>query len=368
MQITQYLDSDPWGDTTPENLAVNGMGGRETALINLGEAWAEAGHTVTQLVQVTEPYTRKTAAGGSITYASKNIAIEFLTNFSQDVLVSWEDPRLFAMPEIRQNIDFGCIEMQVAHLVQNEDGFDDFIDGYVCLSEWAGEFLADTDRRIDRRKISIIPNGVDLSRYDSTKIKELPPEGPYQFHYSSSPDRGLHHLLRMWPSILDSHPGSQLNVCYGVEPWIESQKWSHFEVGQLCAEVMRGLQNEGVNYHGKVGQMELASIQMESDLFLYPCDTMIATETGCISAVESCAAATPMVLTDCDCLESEFQEISVQVPLPLRDRSYLKGVSTLLENQSLYKELQDRGLEFAKSRSWEKISNTWLDYFSSNLS
>jgi glycosyltransferase involved in cell wall biosynthesis len=366
MKIAQYLDSSPWGDVTPENIYQHGMGGRETALVNLGENWAKQGHDVINLVKVDKPYTKTLPQGnGSITYASKDLAVDYLSNFEHDVLVSWEEPRLCAVPEIRERVSFAVIEMQVAHLINMQQGLDQYIDGYAVLSEWAGEFLSQTDQRIDRKKISILPNGVDLDRYPNPKNQF--PEPPYKFHYTSSPDRGLNHLLKLWPKILEKFPGSEMIVAYGVENWLAQEIWSHFEVGQVAADVVDGLRQENIRYVGKVGQDELAEIHAQSSALLYPCDTMVATETGCITAIESAAAGTPMVLTDCDCLEQEFGDVALIHPLPYREEGFLYAVETLMGNKQLYEELQERGRKFAESRSWELISQTWLKYFESEV-
>ncbi len=366
MKITQYLGESPWGDVTPATIAKSGMGGRETCLVKISELWAEKGHEVVNLVSVEEPYTRRTDAGGSITYASSTIATDYLTNFETNVLVSWEEPRILAVPEIRKNVEFGCIEMQVAHLLNNMPGYDQFIDGYVCLSEWAAEFLAESDKKVPRQKISIIPNGVDLEKFQAKDIQPVG-KGPYKFHYSSSPDRGLHHLLKIWPQVLDTYPGSELSVAYGVEGWANSQMWSHYEGGQMVQDILHGLSQPGVKYLGKIGQDELSKVVQDSAALLYPCDTIMATETGCITVIESVASGTPVVITDCDCLESEFQDIALIHPLPFRPDGYIQVMQTLLDNPQLYLELQKRGLEFAQKRSWDIISNMWLDYFSTHL-
>jgi hypothetical protein len=45
---------------------------------------------------------------------------------------------------------------------------------------------------------------------------------PFKMLYASSPDRGLEHLLRMWPQIKEKIPGAELHFCYG---------WNMFDKG-----------------------------------------------------------------------------------------------------------------------------------------
>jgi len=53
VKIAQYLADSPWGDVTPETLD-QGMGGRETAVVQLAEHWADMGHEVTTFAPVSK--------------------------------------------------------------------------------------------------------------------------------------------------------------------------------------------------------------------------------------------------------------------------------------------------------------------------
>lgn len=359
MRIVNYIGgSGSWGDLTPETMTEKGLGGRETALIKLSENWGRAGHEVINFVPTTTP-----AHHDNVHYISINHARHHLTNFGADVLVSWEEPRIFSIPEIRNNIKFGVMEMQVSNVrVSKEE--DKNIDAYAVLSNWAGEFLLDQEPNISEDKLVVFPNGVDLDRYHEPRFG-LPRglKDRLEFFYSSSPDRGLVHLFRMWPRIQEEFPGSLLHICYGAEHWIQSCCWSHNMQAEAALEVAAGLKMPGVVYHGRIGQYRLARLQASCDALLYPCDTQQPTETGCITVVEAGAAAKPAFITDCDCLLSEFGETSIVNPLPLDYDQYIGSMIDVLGDADVYEQYQQLGRAMAVKRDWKTISDQWLELF-----
>jgi glycosyltransferase involved in cell wall biosynthesis len=363
VKIAQYIPQSSWGDVVPETLE-KGMGGTETALVNLGEQWARAGHEVINFVPVSESRTN-VYEGGSVTYCDPRLTSTYLSNFNTDVLVSWEEPRIFGVPAIRKRIKLGVVEMQVAHMVVERDGinYDSFIDNYFVLSNWASDFLK--FQPITEDKVRVFPNGVDLSRYEKASLNYHAP--PYKFYYSSSPDRGLHHLLKLWPKLLDIYPGSELHVAYGIEHWAPAVKWGHFMQSEIALDVLENIDQPGVVYHGKIGQTALAKLQMDADAWLYPCDTMQPTETGCIAAVEAGASYSPMIITNADCLESEYGDCSQMIRLPFDEETYISAITQVMDNENVYSELSQKGREKAEERSWDKIANGWIQQFDQNI-
>lgn len=359
MRIVNYIGgSGSWGDLTPETMNDKGLGGRETALIKLSENWGRAGHDVINFVPTSEP-----AHHGRVHYISINHARQHLENFGADVLVSWEEPRIFAIPKIRNNVKFGVMEMQVSNVrVSAEE--DNAIDAYAVLSNWAGEFLLEQEPNINEEKLVVFPNGVELSNYPEPHFglaRGL--KDRLEFFYSSSPDRGLNHLLRMWPRIQEEFPNSLLHICYGVEHWVQSSCWSHNMQAEVALEVAAGLQAPGVIYHGRVGQERLARLQRSCDALLYPCDTQQPTETGCITIVEAGAAAKPAFITDCDCLPSEFGETAIVNPLPLNYDDYIGSMVDVLGDADVYEQYQKLGRAMAVKRDWPTIADQWLELF-----
>jgi glycosyltransferase involved in cell wall biosynthesis len=221
-------------------------------------------------------------------------------------------------------------------------------------------------------RVLVLPNGAYMSRFkDAIEVPESVSEewaDAYNFIYSSSPDRGLHHVLKLWPHIRDMMMGETgaecyLHVCYGIENFVGNSRWSHREDGNRALTIEELIGQDGIIYHGKIGQDALAALMLNCDLMLYPADTMSPTETGCISIVEALAAGCNVVTTDCDCIGPDYAHVTAQTPLPFDDRKYLALILDALDPED-YEAVAEAGREFALTRDWPVIAEQWVHEFS----
>ena len=380
MRIAQVILGDAWGGVSPEKLD-KGIGGREGAMIRLAREWARRGHQVTCYVptdnptKFDEPKLELNAGGlptfgdvypggGFHEYVPVNMVRQALQSFVYDAVVAWECPTIYSDSKIREIQRVRLVEMQCAHFVSKseQDNASKFATGVCALSPWHRDFMLYDGLRMSENRLHVLPNGVDLSLYpwepDLSKR-----EGPKRFFYSSSPDRGLVHLLNMWPMIKGRWPEAELRVAYGVERLTEQVKWMHHKQGEMALDVAEGMDQDGVINVGTIGQKELAQIQHESTALLYPCDPIQPTETGCITVIEAMAAGAVPIITDADCLAEEFAEVAMVDRLPFNTESYLLAIETMLEDPELYRECMEKGRKFAESRQWKDIALRWLELF-----
>lgn len=371
MRIAQYLSESPWGDVTPENLQ-NGMGGRETAVVQLAEKWGEAGHEVITFAPVSEINHRVTANGGKITYLNPAGVVGGLSAFRPDLFLTWEEPRLAAMPDVQDSCGAIVMGMQVAHIIPDDIAAMALtkLDQVVCLSQYAKDVLVnDNSQYITQDKVSIIPNCVDISLFTQDNDKARVPTAIY----SSSPDRGLQALVHAWPLVVKKLPDAQLNICYGVEGWFKNILFSHARDGMHAVEIrdFLGFDNDlvqsknpspGVNYHGKVGQAKIRQLMSESHCLAFPCETQSPTETGCITVVEALASHTHPVLGDSDCLKTEYGEVATFVDTPVDYQEYadklIEGLQGNLPSQS---QKMEYGYELASQRDWKNAAEMYVN-------
>lgn len=373
MRIAQVLQSGSWGDVTPAAFE-RGIGGREGAMLRLAREWAKMGHDVTCFVPTSRAERHEEpvmfSAGwhaGFHEYVPVDLAPQMLRSFSYDAVVSWEMPEVFADREICEAQPVRVVEMQVAHVNPYTSRYLVNASAVAVLSEWHGEFTLHDNPAVRPEQIRVMPNGVDLSLYPWTPVGKDPHEakrtGRKRFHYTSSPDRGLWHLLRMWPAVMAKYPEAELRVGYGATRWTSEAKWQHNRVGEMATEIEILLKQPGVRDVGQVGQRELAMMQRSSTAWLYPCDTIQPTETGCITAIEAGAAGAPMFITDCDCMEAEFGHVARVSRLPFDPADFLEGLFEVLESPALYAEMREAGRRLAEERQWSRIAPRWLEMF-----
>lgn len=132
-------------------------------------------------------------------------------------------------------------------------------EGVILPSKWAVDNLG------YHGKFRIVPHGYDSkSIYPDKKIKK-------QCLYASSPDRGLHELLEMWPYITAKHPDATLIITYTSDnlPVVDN-----------------------VMYLGQVDDMTMSELYRTSDIWAYPCN---GGELFCMSGIKAqVAGAVPV--------------------------------------------------------------------------
>jgi glycosyltransferase involved in cell wall biosynthesis len=366
MRIANLMQSTAWGSPTPDKLGT-GVGGREGAMLNLSREWAKLGCDVTCFVDLQGEAVQEHREGsGTHSYVDFQYAVPCLRTERYDMVVSWEWARIFADGEVMERQTNRVLEMQVAHFTSGDEQFVPFADHVACLSPWAGRFLGTQVPGIED-KVRVMPNCVDSARYApelvpsaERKLDDMRRHGP-KFFYSSSPDRGLVHALRMWPRIRETFPGAVLHVAYGVDRWVDATIWAHYAQADTALEMRELMGQDWVIDHGTMGQDDLAQLQRQCTAFLYPCDTMQQTETGCITAIEALASGCPAFITDCDCLGEEFDGPASVAPLPLDYDLYLSNLETCLNDDALYAAMHSAGLSFASDRRWELVAPKWLE-------
>jgi glycosyltransferase involved in cell wall biosynthesis len=361
------LISNVWGEVNLESLN-RGIGGREGALLYLSRSWAEAGNNVINFVNV-EKGSRVYVGEGRIDFLPLNMTKQYLANIPVDIGIAWECASAFEDYRILNNIKLKICEMQVCHFSPQEmTATAEYCDYVAALSSWHKEFLLHQGLEMDDDEVVVLPNGVDVSRYPEDKItygrdfSRAP-----KFIYSSSPDRGLWNLLKIWPRIRKDFENAELLVGYGAKNWINYNKWSHGRQGEMAVEIERLMELPGVIDIGKIGQDKLAELQLDATVWLYPLDAMSSTESGCITAIENAAAGNPIVTTDVDCMGSEFGRIGRIVDMPFEEEVYYNAVKDVLTDEDYYLSLQNKGRKFAESRDWNIIAQSWLDLFTQHV-
>lgn len=365
LEIAQILISNVWGEVNLESLN-RGIGGREGSLLYLSKAWAAAGNNITNFVNV-EQGSRVHIGEGRIDFLPLNMTKQYLANIPTDVAIAWECASAFDDHRILNNIKLKICEMQVCHFSPTEmAAAAEYCDYVAALSSWHKEFLLHQGLEMDEDEVIVLPNGVDISRYPAA-VPEISFDDDPKFVYSSSPDRGLWNILKIWPRIREDFPNATLFVAYGAQNWINYNKWSHGRQGEMAVEIERLMKLPGITDVGVIGQNKLAELQIKADAWLYPLDSITSTESGCISAIENAAAGNPIITTDVDCMGSEFGRIGRIVDMPFEKEDYYEAVKNVLTDEDYYLSLQKKGRKFAQGRDWNLIAKQWLNLFTQHV-
>lgn len=287
------------GDTTkfsPIDINTGGIGGSETAVVFMAKAWQAMG------CQVVVYTAGETGIYDGVWYRHSS---QFSVEHKSDVFISWRIPTAFqyGRPNATTTI-FWCHDLgypiQLPGLPKNEfpKEWVDAMDYVMVLSKFHEKYITSFHKCL-KGKTFITRNGIDPSRYLGKEIKKQ----PHKYIYSSSYDRGLEELLAMWPSIKSAIPDAELHVAYGLEVAeqlcreigdTERLNWLYSIAGKMK-------QLPGIVSHERIGQQELAELQMSCEAWLYPPQPDNNggwLETYCITALEAQAAKCKIISRD----------------------------------------------------------------------
>ena len=184
----------------------------------------------------------------------------------------------------------------------------------------------------------------------------------HKLFWGSSYDRGLMHLLKMWPKIIKKFPDATLDVYYG---------WNLFDTAfrknpermNWKERMNEQMKQKGITHHGRVGQDELKKAREKCGIWAYSTDF---DEINCITALECQRdGCVPCVINKAALKETVGSGVRVDGDIydPEVQEEYLKQLLNLMGNEKLWKDEQAKGKEFVKKFSWKIIAKKWHNLF-----
>lgn len=337
---------EPW---SPETAKRNGIGGSETACIEMTRRWVAAGHRVR-------------VYGDCLAMEGKYDGVQYLHydkfgGSTCDVLVASRRPDALddgvcaAAKRIVwvHDIHLGP-EMTHARAIR--------ADRVMALTQWHRQSILRSHPQLHDSQVIVTRNGIDLARF-----AETPERDPFRCIYSSSPDRGLEALLDIWPGIKRREPRATLSVYYGFETW-ESMAEVARSLGQLehierIKAKLAAVAKLGVTHHGRVAQTELATAMLSSGVWAYP--TWFP-ETSCITAMEAQAAGLHIVTSPIAALP-ETVKSGQMIPGKWVSRAYRQRFAGALIGAMRSAEPRDAIQAAAAQFSWDEVAREWLVMF-----
>lgn len=258
-----------------------GIGGSETMVVEMAKRLSLSGHRV-RVYTSTGKYGEGVFDG--VEYHQSN---KLPLAKKCDVFVAWRNGALLNAP-VEAKVRFVWVHDIFAHQMSHRNILK--ADRVLTLSGWHKAFV-EAHHNLPSEQVIHTRNGIDLSRF-----RDTPPRNPHRAVYSSSPDRGLPVLLKVWPEIRKQVPDAELRVFYGFFNWRRVAEANNDQVhlqaiAQLEAKLVE-LAAHGVTMCGKVDQRRLAHEFLSAGVWAYP--TWFS-ETSCLTAMEAQAAGLRIV-------------------------------------------------------------------------
>jgi glycosyltransferase involved in cell wall biosynthesis len=228
-----------------------GLTGSESSFFNLMRSLAERGHEVVAFCHSERAYAHP--SGATILPIQ---ALEGLPRTQDvDAVIAWNEP------DYLQFAPYGVlcvVDQQLNDWVYcRRPDWRDLTDLFVFPSENSRQHHI-RDEQVTKAdgKGMVIPNSVDLDLFAGASERH-----PRRVVYCSSPDRGLHHLLGMWPEVRARVPDATLKVFYRLDPWLSRARDNADEVGRRARYIeaaLPRLRHLGVEVVGPVSNEQMA--------------------------------------------------------------------------------------------------------------
>jgi glycosyltransferase involved in cell wall biosynthesis len=166
-------------------------------------------------------------------------------------------------------------------------------DKVVTLSNYQRSlFKAVSD--LPNSKLLVLQNGLDAAATAAAASRAAGERDPHAVFYGSSGDRGLLHLLRMWPSVRDAVPDARLFATYRTDlmRWPTNPK-TWFDIADAIERL--GATLPGVTFYPGLPHDEYLSQAARCGVWAYPSNFE---EISCIVAMEMQALGLEPVATD----------------------------------------------------------------------
>lgn len=189
--------------------------------------------------------------------------------------------------------------------------------------------------------------------------KEITKNNPYRCLYTSSYDRGLEHLLKMWPDVKKAVPEAELHIYYG---WQLFDQFYKGNPGGMAwkSKIEELMKHDGIVHHGRVSQPEIIKETKKSGLWTYP--THFG-EINCISAQKAQAFGAIPVVIDYAALQTTVQfgvKVQGDVYEPVIQETYKKELIRALKDHAWQEKVREPMMKWAKEKfSWENTAKQW---------
>jgi len=182
--------------------------------------------------------------------------------------------------------------------------------------------------------------------------------------YGSSYDRGLQHLLEIWPDVRQAVPDAVLHICYGWQLFEKFHKDNPSSM--MWMEKMKKMMTaDGIKHHGRVTQEEVEVLMKKCGIWAYP--THFG-EINCINALKAQAYGLEPVVVNYAALTQTVQH-GRRIEGDIYDQEtkdeFKKQLIDALNNPMSDKDRNDMMKKSQKAYSWDTIISKWDEEFRS---
>lgn len=333
-------DTNAYSGRTSE---VMPLGGTESSVINLAEAFAARGHEVTVLTRTSECITHN-----GVEWRSLNDADRLP---EPDAYLPVQHPRLLGRVRRPRQLAIWLIwpVNNLRHYKRIPIMWR-YRPLPIVASQWQAECYSWALPR--RNDLRIIPLAVEESWRNHPVLGEAP--GPHAV-YASMPQRGLPWLLPVWQDlILPRVPGAKLHVL-GLKTFAERYSDAAPELPWISS--MSGHARESIQVYPNLERDRQRDIMRASRVFLYGGHR---SEAFCLAAAEAQALGVPGVVGDCTVLPERVKDGRTGFVRDDRE-TFAEAAVRLLSDDVLWRSQHEACIAEQQGPSWSELAGKFED-------
>jgi hypothetical protein len=338
-----YCAGHTMHEWSPDSLKI-GLGGSETAIINLVKEWTKLGFSVTI-------YGNFGAKAGIYDGGNYRPYTEFNKFDTFDTLILWRRLDL---------LDFSYKANRVwydVHDVLYKSQFNDQNLKNIHTIFFKSKYQRSLLPQVSEDKLVIISNGIKASLANI----DLTHKNPYKLIYASNYQRGLElMLIHGWPIIKKEVPDAILHIYYGWD-FTDLMYGEEPEYRLWKGKMIELMNQPGIVEHGKVGQDILIAEKANAVIHYYATNFE---EMESISLKESAMMRCLPVTTHYGGVAEK--EFCLKTPGDPNDPSTQAAVAykvvELLKDQAKLEALSQRARQLAETETWDNIAKLWIDH------
>lgn len=197
----------------------------------------------------------------------------------------------------------------------------------------------------------------------NTGKKGLIKREPLWCIYSSSYDRGLEHLLKIWPDVVKEVPEAQLHIFYGWK--LFNRFYGNNPERMAWRDKMDKMMTaKGITHHGRVSQPEIEKWYKKCGIFAYPSHFY---EINCISAFKSELWGAVPITIDYAALKETVQfgeKVKGDIYDPDVLEEYKKVLIDYLKHPEKQEKIRPAMMKWARDTyGWDKVADQWTKEF-----
>jgi phosphatidyl-myo-inositol alpha-mannosyltransferase len=223
-----------------------------------------------------------------------------------------------------------------------------YLDGLTAVSDAAAEHV----KALTKKPVTIIPNGIDIEKYQSCKNKTKTKLQKTILYVGRLEGRkGIKYLIKAYAQFAESNPNTELIIA-GDGP--DRAKLEY---------LVESLKISGVKFLGYVSEKKKLDLLCQADLF---CAPAIFGESFGIVLLESMAAGVPTIAGANSGYVSVMKETGkISIVSPRDTSEFARRMEIMLYDQEIRKLWQSWSKEYVKQFSYDNIIDKYENYYES---